>query len=330
MRVLLTGANGFIGSHLLQGLLERGFEVSILLRRTSDTRFIDEELDRVRVTYGGLRSAESLREAVDGAEAVVHCAAKTKALRREEYYAVNAEGTRNLVEACNASGAPLRRFVLVSSLSVSGPGTPADPAREDRRPRPVSDYGRSKMLAERWVRRRCRAPHSIVRPGAVYGPRDRDFLLVFQTLLRGIVPLVNGGRQMVSLIYVRDVVRGILAALDCDAASGGTYHLAHPAPCSQRELQRRIADAMGVRPVPVLVPHVLLYPVCAVQEAAARLTGRPSILNVQKVAEYAAPGWVCATDRAADDLGFVAETPLDEGLRLTLDWYLQHGWLRPR
>jgi nucleoside-diphosphate-sugar epimerase len=329
VRVLLTGANGFIGSHLLQELLAAGHRTSILLRETSNTRFIADELRRVDVHYGELRDPGSLQSAVRDAETVIHCAAKTKAVRRREYYSVNSEGTRNLVDACNRAAPGLRQFILVSSLSVSGPGTLERPAREAAPPAPVSVYGHSKMLAERRVRRRCRAPWTILRPAAVYGPRDSDFFLAFRAVRRGLMPLINGGRQRFSLIHVSDVTRAVLRAMGEPVTAGKTYHLAGPVAYSQRGFLDRIAAAMGVRAVPVFVPHVALYPVCLLQELIARVTRRASIMNLQKVSEYAAPGWVCATDGAARDLDFEAGVRLPEGLRRTFRWYVDQGWLQP-
>lgn len=327
MKVLLTGANGFVGSHVLDALMAAGHEAAITLRRTSDTRFIDRHLGALQVHYAPLGEPEALRRAVAGAEVVIHCAGKTKAVRARDYFAVNAEGTRHVVEACNAHGETLRRLVHISSLAVSGPGTPLRPAREDAPPAPVSAYGRSKAQAEEHVRTACRVPYTILRPAAVYGPRDTDFFLLFKAVRGGLVPLVDGGRQPVSLAFAPDVAAGVLAAIGCDRARGRTYHLAHPVPWTQRALLGRMAEAMGVRPRHVPVPGPVLWGACLLRDLWARLTGRPSIMNLTKVPEYRAPGWVCATEAAREDLDFVAATDLDAGIRLTLKWYEDEGWL---
>jgi nucleoside-diphosphate-sugar epimerase len=326
VRVLLTGANGFIGSHLLDRLVESASRVAILLRRTSNTRFIEGHLACVDVRYGSLESGDSLREACKDANVVVHCAAKTKAVRTREYYEVNADGTRNLVAACNASDS-VEQLILVSSLAVSGPGTPESPASEEAEPRPVSHYGRSKALAERHVREDSRVPFTILRPAAVYGPRDSDMYLAFRTIQRGLMPLIHGGRQPLSLICVADVVEGVLKSIGRASALGGTYHLAHPVPLTQRAFLGEVAEAMGAKALRVAVPTAALYPLCLVRDLWSRITSKPSIMNLQKVPEYRAPGWVCSTARAAQDLDFVAPTSLGQGVRLTLKWYRENGWL---
>lgn len=326
MRVLLTGANGFVGSHVLEALLQEGHQVRILIRATSDTSFIEPLLPDLDVRRGDLREAPSLRAVVEGAQAVIHCAALTAAVRRRDFYTVNAAGTRRLVEACNTAGG-VERFLLVSSQAVSGPGTPERPAREEASPRPVSDYGRSKLLAERYVRRLCRAPWTILRPTAIYGPRDSDFLLLFRSARAGVLPLVNGGRQPLNVAYVRDVARAVAAALGAPAARGRIYHVAHPQVVTQAELGTAVANAVSTRPARLFVPHVLLYPLCLLKDAAALVSGRPSPLNTRRIPEYAAPGWVCTTERAADELGFTAEVGLQEGARRTAAWYRENGWL---
>jgi len=327
VKVLLTGANGFVGSHILDLLLQRGFGVAVLLRETSDTRFIEPCLSHVDVRYGSLDSPDSLRRAIRGADAVIHCAGKTKAVHKREFYEVNAEGTRNVVAACNASADSVRHLIHISSLSVSGPGSPESPAREDSPPHPVSDYGKSKQLAEDYVRGDCRVPYTIFRPAAVYGPRDRDFFVAFKTVRDGFLFLIRGGRQHVSFAYATDVAAGVVKAIGCAAAHGKTYHLAHPVPWSQRAFLSKIADAMHARPRRVFVPAPILYPACLLGSVRSWAARRPSMLSLSRAPELTAPGWVCATQQAEEDLGFVARMPLDEGVRLTLDWYRTNGWL---
>ncbi len=327
MRVLLTGANGFVGSHILDRLLDAGHEVAVTLRPTSDTSQIDGCLPDVEVRYASLDSTESLRAACAGVAVVVHCAGKTKALRTREYYEVNGEGTRRLLEACQTAAGPPARFVLISSLAVTGPGTVEAPAREDAEPNPVSHYGRSKMLGETYVRELCRIPYTVLRPAAVYGPRDRDFLTAFRVAGGRIVPLISGGRQPVSLIHVEDVARAVEGCLAAAGAAGRTYHLAHPQPTTQKALLGTMAEAMDNRPICIPIPSLALYPLLALRQAWDRVLRRPGILNLQKVPEYRASGWVCSTERATSELAFTAQTPLEQGIARTLEWYRDHGWL---
>ena len=327
MKVFLTGANGFVGSHILDHLLAAGHSVTILLRTTSDTTFIANRLKEVRVCYGALSDVDSLCRAAAGAEAVIHCAGKTKVVRSREYYDVNARGTANLVEACKDVGDGVRHLLLISSVAAAGPGTPSSPAAEDGAPSPLSDYGESKLMGERHVAQGCEMPYTILRPGVVYGPRDRDFFHLFRTVRLRVLPVLGAPGHLLSLVYAADVARAVLLAMGNRRAFGRTYHVAHPQPATIEAFAERVAELMKVKPVRVLVPFWALYAACMGQEALARLTGSPSILNVQRLREYRAPSWVCSVQRIGGELGFVARTPLKEGIGMTLAWYDENGWL---
>jgi len=327
MNVLLTGANGFLGSHILDTLRQRGAAVRILLRRTSETGLIERQLPHVEVCYGSLQEPDSLEAAVRGMDCVIHCAGKTKVVRDRQYYSANLEGARNVVRAANAHKGSLRRLVHISSRAVLGPSTSDAPSSEDDAALPVSDYGRSKLLGEREVTGGCQVPYTVLRPSAVYGPRDRDFLHLFRAVRMRLMPLFDGGRQEVNLVYALDVAEAVWRALEAPQAAGKTYNVASPHVSTARELGEEIARQMHVRALPVRLPAAALYPVCLGQELLSRITGRASVLSRQRYRELRAAGWVCSVERIRRDLGFVARTPLSDGIARTLAWYRRHGWL---
>ncbi len=327
MKVLLTGANGFVGSHILDQLCAAGHPVRVLLRKTSRTLFIEDRLPGVEVRHGSLTDPEAMQEAVRGVECVIHCAGKTKAARAAEYDAVNLEGTRNVLLAVNAEKGTVKHLIHISSLAANHPAGADAPALETDAPRPVSEYGRSKLRAEELVRETCEVPFTILRPSAVYGPRDADFLPVFKAVRRHLMPLIGGGRMQLSLVYVGDVASAALRCLGNPQAYRKTYHVAYPEPCATRDFLREIAAVMNVRAVPIFIPLALLYPAALARELLARATGRPNILSRQKLKEMKASGWVCSTDLVRRDLGFTAGTRLREGITRTITWYEQNGWL---
>ncbi len=327
MRVLLTGANGFVGSHILDRLCAGGCAVSALLRGTSRTNFIAEHLPHVEVRQGSLSDPDSLERALQGVDCVIHCAGKTKVVHTPEYYEVNEAGTRNLVRAVSKVQGGVKHFIHISSLAANHPAGPASPALESDTPQPVSEYGKSKLRAEEAVRESCRAPFTILRPAAVYGPRDTDFLSVFQSVRWHVAPLIGGGRMPFSLIYAGDVAEAVVACIENPVAYGKTYHLASPEPSNAREFMREAAAAMNVRTLPIPVPAAALYPLCLAQELLARVTGKPGILTRQKLVELKAGGWVCSVEAIRRDLHFAAAAPLQEGIARTVDWYEQNGWI---
>lgn len=329
MKVLLTGANGFVGSHILDALIERDIPTAILLRPTARLDWIRSHLPRAEVRWGTVTDTESLARSLDGITQVIHCAGLTKSVVAARFHEVNHAGTRLLVEAVNARSTAVERLVLISSLAAGRPGTASDPASETDPSAPVTEYGRSKLEAERVVREQARVPHVILRPAAVYGPRDRDFLHLFRAVRSRFAPQFGGGRQELSLVYAPDLGRATVAALEWRGAgsSGTIWNVAAPGVVTAGQLGEEIARCLGVRPWTPSVPMGCLWPICAVCSMGSRLTGRPHILSLEKYAELTAPGWVCQVDRLRDELGYCCSTTLEEGLDRTVAWYRREGWL---
>jgi nucleoside-diphosphate-sugar epimerase len=326
MKVLLTGANGFVGSHVLDCLLEQEIPVAVLLRPGSDRSFITTSIARTEVRSGSITDPASLARAMEGITQVIHCAGATKARRLAEFYQTNEQGTRNVVEAIREAGRNVLRLVHVSSLAAAGPAVPEQPAREDDAPHPVSEYGRSKLAGERQVREHCPVEHVIVRPPAVYGPRDRGFLSMFEAVNRHLLPRPSR-RQALSLVYVRDLAEGIVAAMRHPAAGGRIYYASGSEVVTGCDLADEIARQIGHWTVPVPLPALALWPVCFTQQVITAIMGKANILSLQKYAELKAPGWVCDGSRLPRELGYRCATPLREGIARTLAWYRREGWL---
>lgn len=327
MNVLLTGASGFVGSHVLDTLLARNIPTTILLRSTSSRRFIEPRLREVEIRAGSLSDAESLQRALDRVTHVIHCAGCTKALRVADYYHFNQTGTRNLVQAVNERADHVERLVHLSSLSAAGPVLPDRPARESDPLKPVSEYGRSKLAAELEVRERCRAQFVILRPPGVYGPRDGDFLRLFKAVKARVLPEFGGGRQPLSLVFVRDLAEAVVGCLSHPTAGGRTYFVASPEMVTARQLGREVAAQLGVSPLVLPLPNAALWLLCALGGLASRLSRRPGILSLPKYPELCAPGWRCDPSALRRELGIECRTTLKPGLGETLAWYRMEGWL---
>ena len=318
--ILVTGGTGFIGRHLLEKLIAKGETVRALVRRTRVPRSLPAGVETV---YGDLASGAGLAEALCGAHAVIHLAGVTKALRPRDYYTGNVRATEQLAHAMAGRG---MRLVHVSSLAAMGPTTPGAPLSEDAEPHPLTNYGRSKLDAERVVRNL--APDAvIVRPPVVYGPRDTDVFQLLKSISKGLVLEISGGERWFSAIYVKDLVEGLLAAAGAPRAAGRAYFLAHAKPVSWRQLGESAARIMARTPRVLTVPFAVANLVGACGELWARLSGKPGIVSREKIAEARCMAWTCDTGRAASELGFVAPTSLDEGLAATLAWYKEAGWL---
>jgi dihydroflavonol-4-reductase len=326
MKVLVTGANGFVGSHLVEELLFRGHQVTGLVRRTSNLRWL-EGLES-NLIYGEVTDDDSLVEAVRGAEVVYHLAAVTKARRRERYYRVNHQGTVNLLEACAQHNPDVKKFVLVSSLAAAGPSPEGRLLREQDSPQPVSDYGCSKLMAEQAVAEyEGRLPVTVVRPPAIYGPRDVDFLAYFRILKRHLRPLLGFEERSLSICHVKDLVQGAILAGESAQSSGQMYFISGDRDCTWDELSGIMAAAMGVRTLKVRVPLFAVHLAALFAELFAPFSREAPVLDRRKAREMSQRCWTCDASKAGAELGYQPSVSLEEGIRETVEWYRGMGWL---
>jgi nucleoside-diphosphate-sugar epimerase len=222
------------------------------------------------------------------------------------------------------------RFVLVSSLAAAGPAPAFDaPKSEDDAAAPIEAYGRSKLAAERLLERETVLPWTVVRPAAVYGPRDRDFLHMFRLAARGIAVHAANRSSWISILHVRDVVAGLIVAATRPEAVGRRYFLANDTPVQWGELFARAAAAAGRHlSLDVELPRFLVAFGGRLGDVHARITGDASLLTGEKVALGRAPFWICSADRARRELAFAPGVSLDDGIADTYRWYVERGWLR--
>jgi dihydroflavonol-4-reductase len=314
---LVTGASGFIGSHLVQKLTSLGERVRCLVRRKTALP------PGAEAVYGDLTSGQGLDDALRGVDSVIHLAGVTKALHREDYDAGNRQATETLARALAGHRV---RLVHVSSLAAIGPGSGGTPVTEDAEPHPLTSYGRSKLESERVVRRLI--PDAvIVRPPVVYGPRDTDVYQLLKSISKGLVLEISGGERWFSAIYVEDLAEGLIVARDSPNGAGRAYFLAYPKPASWSELSGIAARLMGRTPRVLRVAPGIARAVGFCAEIWARARRKPGIISREKVAEAQCMWWTCDTRRAAAELHFEARTSLEAGLARTLGWYKEAGWL---
>jgi dihydroflavonol-4-reductase len=328
VRWLITGATGFIGTTLAERLLRRGDAVRALVRdpaRADELRAMGADLVR-----GDVSQPETLNDAVPDVDAVVHLAGLVKALTREQLFKVNSDGTRSLAAAVARTGGP--KFVLVSSLAAAGPSVPGRPRTEADRPAPVSAYGQSKLAAEEAVRSFATAlDASIVRPPIVYGPRDKEFLpSLFQLAKTGIVLKSGTADKRYSIIHVNDLVDLIIAVAEGgervgEAGVAGVYFGDDGVEYTWEGLARGALGALGRRGAVVPVPEFVSWIAAGAATAAARLTGRPAILSLDKMMEIREPAWTCSSAKARRELGWTPRVSFVEGMRDAVRWYRERG-----
>jgi dihydroflavonol-4-reductase len=325
VKALVTGATGFVGSHVVDVLAARG-DVVVVLARSAERAAPLARLG-AHVALGTLDDAAALSAALAGVAVVYHLAGLTAAVSAAEYHRINEDGTRRLVAAVRAAS-PGPRLVYVSTQAVLGPSAPGEALAEDAPCRPLTAYGRSKLAGEAVVRAAEGLAWTIVRPPAVYGPRDREFLKMFQLVRTGLAPVFGTGAQPLSLVYAPDLAEAIVRAGTVPAAAGQTYHAAHAEVVTSRDLALSVGRAVGRTPLVIPVPGAVATPIVSLIGWIAAARGRLTTLNADKMAEFLAPAWVVSSAKAERELGWRAGHDLAEGTRLTAAWYREAGWLR--
>lgn len=324
--IFVTGGTGFVGSHLVDLLIERGNTVRCLARKSSNLRYLKDP--KIELAYGGLDDSTNWDEALDGVDTVYHVAGTTFARRPEDYFATNHKGTETILAEAVKRRNRIKRFLYVSSLAAVGPGLDDKPVNENTPPSPITPYGRSKLAAEEAVNAaRDLLPVTIVRPPAVYGPRDYGIFEFFKAVKGGIFPMIGRRDKRVSLIHVRDLVEGILLAAEGEASMGRTYFISSDDDYSMRAVADLMAALMHKRAREIAIPKSVAYGVAYIAEMAAAVLGKPPVINRDKVTDLSQTCWSCSIERAKSELGYEPRVPLEEGLRETLAWYKREGWL---
>lgn len=336
-RALITGATGFVGSNLAQRLCAEGWSVRCLVRASSRT----EGLAALNVEFapGSLEDPASLEAATRGVDFVFHVAGRVAAHRPEQFVRDNVEGTRAVARACAEQSAP-PVLVYVSSLAAGGPGTFGHPRAEGDVEKPVSAYGRSKLAAERAAAERASVvPLSIVRPPMVFGQGDRATLALFRSMkFLPIHPVPGLRRFPLSLIHVTDLCNALVrvatrgervpAGGNGAAAAGvGRYYVEADRAVTYGELGQLAARAAGWAVAVLPAPRPIFYLAGAVGEVIGRVRGRPAILNLDKIRESMAPGWVCSDEKIRKTLDYQPGATLEERFAETVAWYRANKWL---
>lgn len=331
MKILITGASGFIGSFIVEEALRRGFETWAAVRRSSSREYLRDE--RIKFIELNLSSKEELVEQLRGKDFdyVVHAAGVTKCLHKEDFRRINTEGTKNLADALLELQMPLKRFVFVSSLSIFGAireQQPYEEIRESDTPQPNTEYGRSKLAAEQYLEQLGnRLPYIILRPTGVYGPREKDYFVMAKSIKQHSDFAVGYRRQDITFVYVSDVVQAIFLALDAPQV-GRKYFLSDGEVYQSTTFSNLIHDELG-RPwwIRITAPEWVLRIITFFGEYTSRLTGKVSVLNKDKYNILRQRNWRCDIQPAIDELGYQPTVKLAEGVKRTIKWYKDNGWL---
>lgn len=335
-RALVTGGTGFVGSNLVQHLRSKGWEVNCLVRNKNRAEHL--EALGCQLVDGDLFADEQLRQAVRGCEVVFHVAGRVHALSEEQFRRDNVEGTRSVAQACAAQETP-PTMVFVSSLAAGGPNRPGQPRTEQQEDQPISDYGKSKLAAERTAGALANEiPLSIVRPPIIFGQRDMSSLKIFSGVKYARMHVVPGFRRFpVSLVHVADLCHALLrvaengqrASLDNGKAAtkDATYYVAAERDIGYAELGHLAGKALDRLALAIRLPKFMMWLAGGCVELVGQLRGSPGLLNLDKVREATSSAWQCSDEKIRAELDYQPAATLEERFAETARWYREAGWL---
>lgn len=323
MKVLVTGATGFIGWHCASHLRDEGLAVFALLRPPSDETRLPKGVAGIR---GDFSSAKSLAAAVHGIDAVVHCAGVVRAVSLASYWKANVDSTENLCLACRDQ--KVDRFIFISSLIAGGPSVRDRPRDESDADYPLTHYGVSKNGAESVVKRLIRDP-TVLRLCAVYGPRERDILRMFKLVAeKGFDIRPKGNSPLLSFIDGREVAKAVFSALNFDVTKKKTYYISDGNIYEWDDFLTYVEEAVGRKARRIFIPMWMAETYAVLADGFSKITRKPPLINRERILILRQDAWTCSPARFSEETGFRPDNDLKKGVFTTAEWYREKGWLK--
>ncbi len=325
--VLVTGGTGFIGSHLVEALLSRGCRVHCIVRETSDLKWLPTE--KITLHKTDIANPDLPDDCLNELEHVFHCAGLTSAKTRQEYFEVNANACRSLFELLLPHADRLKSVIHLSSLAAIGPSiNPPEPVDDDTPCHPVTHYGRSKLAGEKIALEYCgRLPMVVIRPPVVYGERETNFFTYLQKLKQGWRIQVGKELRHLSIVYVHDLIRAMLTAAESQIQENPVYLVTDGGVYSWEDVSRIASGLLKVNPKTLVLPLSLIRFAAMASEMKGALLNQPAFLDRQRVKDIRQIAWTASSEKFFHEYGFQPEYSLEVGLKKTLDWYREKGWL---
>ena len=324
MKILITGASGFIGSYLIEKALEKNWDVTAAVRKTSDKTYLqDKRIRFLELDFGNEQQLTEKLKQTGGFDYVIHNAGATKVLTPADYFYINTEHTKRFVRAL-AQTPPLK-FVFVSSLAALGPANNGDIIRAVDTPHPISAYGESKLAVENFLEKSCPFPYTVIQPAGVYGPRDKDLFTVFQILARGIDVQLGSQAQKISLIHAQDLTEAIFTAMQYGTdrkkyiINDGTNYLSS-------DLSDAIKKAFNKKAIKINVPLNVVRLIANVSEKIGKFRNKTTMIYPERI-EMSISNWHTEKPAIMSELNFVPQYDLYSGIKQTADWYKKEKWI---
>ncbi|HEX2865624.1 MAG TPA: NAD(P)-dependent oxidoreductase [Ignavibacteriales bacterium] len=323
---VVTGANGFVGSHLVDLLLSKNFKVKCITRRSSNLKWLSGK--DVEIIDCGLFDKEGLKRAFAGADYIFHVAGVVKSKTPEGYFQGNVETTRTILEAALDVKDTIKKILIVSSQTAAGPSLGGKLVNEESECSPITTYGKSKLEEEKLAKTYMdRLPITICRAPAVYGERDTEIFIFFQTFNKGLMTTIGMKDKSISLIHVLDLVRGFYLAAVNERSSCQTYFISSEVLYNWTEIGKVTSEVLNKKVLKVKVPHFVVYTIAAIAQFFAAFSSKPATLNLEKARDLVQEAWTCDTRKAVAELGYHQEISIKDGIQRTCQWYKDMKWL---
>ncbi len=323
---LVTGANGFVGSHLVDHLLSRNFKVKCLVRKTSNLKWLEGK--EVEIFNCGLFDRDGIKTAMQDVNYVFHVAGVVKAKNKEGYFKGNVEATKILLEISLQNKVNIKRFVVVSSQTVTGPSLDGNPVNEKTECKPLTTYAKSKFQQENLVLSfKDEIPVTICRAPAIYGERDTEIFIYFQTFSKGLTSLIGFDKKVLSLLHVADLAEGLYLAAVSDKSIGEIYFISSEKFYTWDEVGAVTSKELNKKALKIRIPHFVVYTVASFAQFFSLFSSKPATLNIEKAKDLTQHAWICDTSKAMNDFGYRQKVTIEEGIRRTCDWYKKMKWI---
>jgi len=323
---VVTGGTGFVGSHLVDLLLVKGYEVRCIVRKTSDLKWLNGK--DVQIFNCGLFDKVGLEEVLRDADFLYHVAGVVRSKTKNGFYKGNVDTTKTLLEVVQNVNENIQRVVIVSSLTACGPSLNGKPCDEETIPNPITTYGKSKLAEEKLAQKYMeKIPITICRAPAIYGEREADIYAMFKGVQKGVMTLVGFNEKKLSLIHGRDFVNGIYLAANSEKSIGEIYFISSEKIYNWDSVSTAMEEAVGKKALRIKIPHFLIFLIGGISHLLNYFSSKPATFNLEKAKDFVQENWTCDTSKAKRDFGYSQEISLEEGMKSTVDWYREHNWL---
>jgi nucleoside-diphosphate-sugar epimerase len=323
---VVTGGTGFVGSHLVDLLLSKGYDVRCIVRKSSNQRWLKDK--NVTVYDTGLFDREGLKEVLINADYLYHVAGVVRSKTKNGFFTGNVETTKNLLEVTCEVNPNIQRVVIVSSLTACGPALNGSPCTELTEPKPITTYGRSKLAEEELAKEfMSKIPITICRAPAIYGERESDIYAMFKGVQKGIMTLVGFNEKKLSLIHGRDFCNGLYLAAISEKAINQIYFISSDKVYNWDEVTDAMEDAVGKKTLRIKIPHFLIYLIGGISHFLNYFSSKPATFNLEKAKDFVQENWTCDITKAENDFGYSQQISLEEGMKSTVSWYREQNWL---